>query len=154
MKRVTVALAFLVCSLAAAQQPVRETTYDWACCEDQACTVFTAHQRYDTALFTCLSKGHAQYWIQGGRYRGVASAQSVPSQALLWSQEGADIVGFRLHYGPSPDLLFQVRQINDASVLAYWPKDLPTGTYYFALTAFTADGRISALSEVVKRTVP
>ncbi len=85
----------------------------------------------------------------------------VGSVALMWDvptvkDDGStlhDLSGYRLLYGKSASELSQVIEIPSAGANTYEVQGLTSGTYYFAVRAYTASGTESALSNIVSRTI-
>jgi hypothetical protein len=83
-----------------------------------------------------------------------------PAVALDWhppteNTDGSaltNLKGYKLHYGKQPKTYTDSIVINNPGVLSYVVDDLPKGTYYFALTAFTT-GAESDFSAEIKHTV-
>ena len=59
--------------------------------------------------------------------------------------------GYKIHYGTSPDALNQV--VDVGSTNSYTISNLPSGTYYFAVTDYDASGKESSLSNVMSKTI-
>ncbi|MGE3293836.1 MAG: hypothetical protein AB7O95_20910 [Geminicoccaceae bacterium] len=176
MRRLTGLLVGLLLSgIAGAQvSSTRETAYDWACCEDAECVTRTVHQRYDTAFVACLNKSIADgatRWVQGGRYRVVATvapppvepppAEEPPAVAtatLHWTEPTTNVDGT-----PLTDLVgYRVRYWRDSAnpLVATIPDPLAAtasvglpefGVWNFALAAVNAAGIESAYTEPVSR---
>lgn len=88
MRNLLALLALLASSVSLAQiSSTRETSYDWACCDDQGCATLTSHQRFDTALLACLNRSVADgkpRWVQGGRYKiGGSLPTPAPSTSAI-----------------------------------------------------------------------
>ena len=74
-----------------------------------------------------------------------------------WEHDGADLAGFRLHYGIKPgeytqSIDIQYEPNNNAWISKDFRIQAPIEsetTYYFAMTAFDADGNESAFSNEV-----
>ena len=64
-----------------------------------------------------------------------------------------NLAGYRLHYGTSSSNLSTVVQIPSAATTSYALKNLTAATWYFAITAYTATGVESAMSQVVSKAV-
>ena len=65
----------------------------------------------------------------------------------------ADLAGYRVVYGTSPTSMTQKLELPSASLTSVSIEDLSSGTYYFAVTAYTKSGLESAPSEVVYKTI-
>lgn len=93
---------------------------------------------------------------------GVAMAAPVlGTAALLWTPPTqntngtilTNLAGYRVSYGTSPDALPQTIQVANPGVSSYTIGDLTSGTYYFAVRAYTSTGAESANSNVVSKIV-
>jgi hypothetical protein len=92
-----------------------------------------------------------------------AAAQSVsPGTATLnWTSVSqntngtalTDLAGYKVYYGTSPNDLSAVAVLSDPSVTTYQATNLSTGTWYFAVAAYTTDGTEGLVSNVVAKTV-
>ena len=60
-----------------------------------------------------------------------------------------DLAGYRVHYGTSPDQMTQSVSISNPGLTSYVVDNLSAGTWYFAVTSYTAGGKESSLSGVV-----
>jgi hypothetical protein len=56
-------------------------------------------------------------------------------------------------YGTSSTALTQVVRVDNPSVDRYVVEQLPAGTYFFAIKAYTSTGRESDLSNVVSKVI-
>jgi hypothetical protein len=65
----------------------------------------------------------------------------------------ADLAGYHIFYGESPNSLTQSIVVAGASAVSYEITGLTAGTWYFAVAADAADGTESALSEVTSKTI-
>ncbi len=76
--------------------------------------------------------------------------------SLIWDANGeADLAGYKLHYGNSPRAQGSYTQtvpINNKNATT-WDLSLPTGVYYFALTAVDLVGNESDFSNEVSAEV-
>jgi hypothetical protein len=63
----------------------------------------------------------------------------------------SDLAGFTVVYGTSASALNQSVRIDNATASNWSADNFPSGTYYFAVKAFTAGGSESALSGVVSK---
>jgi hypothetical protein len=64
-----------------------------------------------------------------------------------------NLAGYRIAYGTSASSLSNVTTVPTAGVTSYTLENLTSGTWYFAVSAYTADGLESALSTVVSKTI-
>jgi hypothetical protein len=65
----------------------------------------------------------------------------------------ANLAGYRIYYGPSKTELTHSITISSVGITTYVISNLNSGTYYFAVRAYTTAGSESNLSSVVSRTV-
>jgi hypothetical protein len=65
-----------------------------------------------------------------------------------------NLVGYRVVYGRSSSTLDQTVQIANASVSTHTLTGLASGTWYFAVKAYTAAGAESAVSNMAMKTIP
>jgi hypothetical protein len=63
------------------------------------------------------------------------------------------LAGFTIVYGPSSTMLHQSLRIENPGLDRYVLNELPAGTYYFGVKAFTANGVESTVSNVVSKVV-
>jgi hypothetical protein len=66
----------------------------------------------------------------------------------------SNLAGFRIQYGTSPTALTQTVQIPNAGLASYVVTGLSSGSWYFAVKAYTSSGAESANSGVVSKTIP
>jgi Putative Ig domain len=64
-----------------------------------------------------------------------------------------DLAGYKVHYGTSPDQLTQVIKVTNPGLTSYVVENLSGGTWYFAVTSYSADGMESSNSAVVSTTI-
>ena len=64
-----------------------------------------------------------------------------------------DLAGYHIHYGTNKDNLTQVIDLSTTSTTEYEITGLSPGTYYFAISAYTAQGTESAESDVGYKTI-
>jgi hypothetical protein len=64
----------------------------------------------------------------------------------------ADLSGFNIYYGKSP--LDYSEMTDVGNVRTYTLQNMPTGTYYFAITAYDPAGNETDFSSEVNKTVP
>jgi hypothetical protein len=91
---------------------------------------------------------------------GVTSLQS-NSATLSWTPvtENTDgtpvqnLAGYKVYYGTSPDGFANEVTLADPSQTSYVVNDLATGTWYFAITAYTIGGAESAYSNTASKTI-
>src|ERR1700676_608093 len=64
-----------------------------------------------------------------------------------------DLAGYHIHYGTSQDNLTNVIELAGTGTTEYEVAGLAPGTYYFAVTAYTAMGTESAQSDIGSKTI-
>lgn len=64
-----------------------------------------------------------------------------------------DLAGYRIYYGTNQDALSQVVDISNVGVTTYIVQGLTTGTWYFAVRAYTVGGSESALSNIASKSI-
>jgi len=64
-----------------------------------------------------------------------------------------DLAGYHIHYGTSQDNLAKVIDLAGTGTTEYEVSGLAPGTYYFAVTAYTAMGTESAQSDIGNKTI-
>ena len=89
---------------------------------------------------------------------GSTSAQSVTLnwQAPTENSNGSTLInlaGFKIHYGTASKDYSQVVALNNPGLNRYVVDSLPSGTYYFAITAYNSQGVESSMSGEVATTV-
>jgi len=65
----------------------------------------------------------------------------------------ADLAGYKIHCWDSEHQYTSTIDVSDPAVTSYLIEELEPGTYNCAISAINADGSLSALSNVVARTV-
>lgn len=88
---------------------------------------------------------------------GAALAGDVP---LSWQHDGkntdgtaAELAGFRIRYGSSAQALNSAIDVPNGALRAFIVAGVPTGTWYFGVTAYSAAGVEGSLSNVIVKTV-
>lgn len=123
------------------------------------CVVATALLGLVSALTACQGPqdaGKASTTSSSQKLTGGGGSATVswtpPTQDTSGGQL-QDLAGYRVYYGPAPTDLPQVVSVNGATVTSAEIGGLPTGTWYFAVTAYTSSGAESAKSTVVDKTI-
>jgi Fibronectin type III domain len=84
---------------------------------------------------------------------GVAAIQWIPPTENTDGSVLTNLVGYKIHYGTSAGALTQSVTITNAGLTAYTLSNLSPGTWYFAMTAYSAAGAESSSSEVISATL-
>jgi hypothetical protein len=66
----------------------------------------------------------------------------------------ATVAGYRLYYGTSASSLSPLDELANPNVTTYLVSNLPSGTWYFGVTAYSSSGAESAKSNIVQKTIP
>lgn len=86
---------------------------------------------------------------------GTASLSWTPVTADTSGMPLADLAGYKIYYGMSPgDLNNPPILVPDPSATAYLVANLPSGTWYFTVAAYTAGGVDGVRSNVASKTIP
>jgi hypothetical protein len=88
---------------------------------------------------------------------GALGAASLSWQAPSENTDGSaltDLAGFRVVYGTSSGALSQTVQVANPGASSYVVDQLASGTWYFAVKAYSASGAESSQSNVVSKTIP
>lgn len=65
----------------------------------------------------------------------------------------SELQGYRIYYGTSADDLSMLVDLNDSSITEYAITGLPSGSYYFSITAYDENGTESGLSNIISKDV-
>ena len=65
-----------------------------------------------------------------------------------------NLAGYNIHYGTTSANLTQTIQVTNTGLTSYTLSNLTSGTWYFAVTAYTSGGTESALSNLASKTIP
>lgn len=65
-----------------------------------------------------------------------------------------DLAGYHIYYGNSPSALSTMIDVASAGTLSYTVGSLASGTWYFAISAYTTSGLQSALSGTGSKSIP
>jgi major membrane immunogen (membrane-anchored lipoprotein) len=63
--------------------------------------------------------------------------------------EAGELAGYRIYMGTKSNNLAPLVDLSDDSITQYTVSDLPSGNYYFAISAFDTDGLESSYSQVI-----
>jgi hypothetical protein len=77
----------------------------------------------------------------------------IPPTHSVDGQTLSNLAGYRVLYGTSPDQLTQKLELPGAKTTTVSIEELTSGTYYFAVKAYTSSGAESTLSEVVYKQI-
>jgi len=85
---------------------------------------------------------------------GTASLSWTPVTTDTSGTPLADLAGYKVYYGTSPGELDTAILVQDPSATAYVVNYLASGTWYFAVAAYTTGGIDGARSNVASKTIP
>ena len=85
--------------------------------------------------------------------KGSARLSWVPPTSNSDGSKLTALAGYKIYYGTSPQYLQRTVDIKDPNVTEYTIENLPPYTYYFVITAYTADGTESSRSNIVSKMV-
>lgn len=108
--------------------------------------------------------GGSQSAMSSGSAVGTSGSSAVPATGdakLVWTAPTTnsngtaltDLAGYYIHYGTNSANLTNVINISSASAASYTVTGLTSGTWYFAISAYTNSGLQSALSNVGSKTI-
>lgn len=83
---------------------------------------------------------------------GVALSWDVPTRTVT-GETLQNLAGYRIHFGTNENALVNSIEVQSAGQNNFTVQNLPRGTYYFAVRAFTASGEESRLSNVISRSI-
>lgn len=84
---------------------------------------------------------------------GTADVSWTPPTTNTDGSTLTDLAGYNIYYGTSPNALNQEVQVVTIGVSNYVISGLTSGTWYFAVTAYTSTGTESSLSNVASKTI-
>ena len=119
-----------------------------------------AHAGTYASILISVSDGQASASLPSFSITVVDSV--IDGDTLYWTAPTAtvdggplvDLKGFTIAYGPSKTMLHRSLRIDNPSVNRYVFDNLPSGTHYFAVSAYTASGAQSPWSNIVSKVVP
>ena len=85
---------------------------------------------------------------------GSASLSWTPPTQNTDGSTITSLAGYRVQYGTSSGALTQTIQVANPGVASYVVTGLSSGTWYFAVRAYSSSGAESANSNVTSKTIP
>lgn len=85
---------------------------------------------------------------------GSATVQWTPPTENSDGTPLTNLAGFRVKYGKSASVLDQTADVQNPGVATYVVENLTSGTWYFAVLAYTSSGTESDLSNTASKTIP
>jgi hypothetical protein len=89
----------------------------------------------------------------GAAVSGSATVQWLPPTTLTDGAAFTNPAGYRIYYGPDATAFTSVVTLENAGLTSFTIDDLPSGTYFFAVTALDSAGNESLLSNVATKTI-
>jgi hypothetical protein len=89
--------------------------------------------------------------------QSATGSASLSWQAPTQNEDGSsltNLAGYRINYGTSATSLTETVEITDPGRLTHVIENLSSGTWYFAVKAFTSNGIESDLSNIATKTIP
>jgi hypothetical protein len=91
----------------------------------------------------------------------VTQPAATNSASLSWSPPTqntngsalTDLAGYTVYYGTSSTDMTQTIELTNPSLTSYVVSDLPSGTYYFSIVAYSSDGTQSTQSNLGSKTI-
>ena len=84
---------------------------------------------------------------------GTADVSWTPPTTNTDGSTLTDLAGYNIYYGTNPNALNQKVQVTNIGVTNYVISGLATGTWYFAVTAYSSAGTESSLSNLASKTI-
>ena len=84
---------------------------------------------------------------------GTADVSWTPPTTNTDGSTLTDLAGYNIYYGTNPNALNQKVQVTNIGVTNYVISGLTTGTWYFAVTAYSSAGTESSLSNLASKTI-
>jgi hypothetical protein len=85
---------------------------------------------------------------------GIAALSWMPPAENTDGSPLNDLAGHRIYHGTSANSLDQVLQLSNPAIRSHVFTGLPSGTHYFAMSAYTASGVEGERSAVASKTIP
>lgn len=96
-----------------------------------------------------------------GKGTGTTTPPTINSATVTWvapslNADGSvltNLAGFHVYYGPDANVLSSLQDVPQPGASSAVIANLKSGTYFFAVSAYTSDGTESELSVVVSKQV-
>lgn len=102
---------------------------------------------------TASLPAHSIAVVQSGSANGSVTLSWAPPTRNTDGSTLTTLAGYRFYYGTSPTSLTRTAQVANAGLSSYVIGSLTSGTWYFAMTAYTSTGLESARTSVVSKVV-
>lgn len=91
----------------------------------------------------------------GGNGTGTAALDWIPpTQNTDGTELGADLAGYHIYHGTSANGMSRTATIGNPGLTSWVVENLPSGTHYFAVTAYNHAGRESERSTTASKVIP
>ena len=90
----------------------------------------------------------------GGGTVGAVTLNWTPPTRNTDGSTLTNLAGYRVVYGKSSSALTSTVQISNPGIASYVVDNLASGTWYFAVKAYTSTGTESALTNIASKTIP
>ncbi len=91
--------------------------------------------------------------VEAGSATGSADISWTPPTTNTDGSTLTNLAGYTIYYGTSPGSLTQTVQLTNIGLTNYVVSGLASGTWYFAVTAYTSSGSRSSLSNMASKTI-
>jgi hypothetical protein len=96
----------------------------------------------------CQAWWHCRIGVVGSEGRRTRASTELQSGTTL-----TNLAGYKIYYGTDSQSLSQVVQVSSPATLSYVISGLASGTWYFAVAAYTSAGEESAQSTISTKTI-
>ena len=115
-----------------------------------------------SSIVISVSDGHTSAALAPFSINVTQPPTSTGSATLTWTApttntDGSaltDLAGYHIYYGSSPSALSTVVNIANAGATSYTVSGLTSGTWYFAVNAYTTSSQDSSLSNTGSKSIP
>lgn len=127
----------------------------------QDSTVTRAVRAYQLAAFGCAVTALLAFSIPVNASGSRPGSGSTGTASLSWTAPTTntngsaltDLAGYHIYYGRSPSSMTTAVTVANPAATSYRIGNLPRGTWYFAMEAYTTGGMDSALSNTGSKSV-
>ncbi len=113
------------------------------------------------ALLCAIAACNSAASSSAGNGTGTTTPPTIATATVTWvapsrNADGSvltNLAGFHVYYGPDANVLSTLKDVPQSSASSAQIANLKSGTYYFAVSAYTSDGTESELSVVVSKQV-
>src|SRR5262245_34384654 len=84
---------------------------------------------------------------------GTATGMWTPPDSNVDGSPLLGLAGYRIYYGTEADVLEEQIDLDNPGLTSHTFEDLPAGTWYFAVTAYSTEDTESVLSALASKTI-